>query len=319
MGWTEFTSPLAPGDIMRAAQRDELLDAIEERFAAVEAVEFAWAEEMEDIKASRLPTVRAAWTVNDGSPVFGSVAGLVAALAAYFIRGEEEADFVAPNVLVEAAEDEGLDEEEWGEIQAAVGAGVDVAAYWNVVKRAIGLLKRVSRPVQGVSTILNYLSSGSITGEGFEEAAENLVAATPTSSSHSQIQTYLAAFTSGDTVFWNIALRSERLITIPDMATGRVWLYSSAGTLSNVIGLNVGLRIGDVLGSETTQVDEYGGPSLSIKVLVEGVPTGEQLLEWFFLGFEDVSELDPALATTFGSCFQTPVTALGIELQFDRE
>lgn len=290
MAWTHYTAPLADDEELTAAMRDELLDAIEERFAAAGAPIVAFDSEMAVVKASGLVTPLAVWTVGGGAATAGTIATLLATLSARFLRDDSTsfpfwAGSGSNSLLETAAAAEGLSPAEWAAVEAAATAGWHLRPWWNVCRRAVSLLDKVRRPV--TSTILEDRGVRTVFAT-FAAAVADLVAATPSTASFSGLSAYLISHTPPDYIQYDFSVTQTSRGTVEVPAdSARAWMYGSKGTLANAGLIELEVEIG------TATVSVMTHPTAFTLFELTAPPAGSQTVRWRWAGYDTPAAFAP--------------------------
>ncbi|MBA4136776.1 MAG: hypothetical protein C0518_05615 [Opitutus sp.] len=157
MAWEHFTDWLEPGQMITKAQRDELLDAIEERIKAIDG-RWGWSDEMAAIKDSGLATLRVHYEGWRGAAESGEESDLLTVIfflaEQHYIRGDDPSTNVEPwdsfGIFYAAAEDLGYiadaeDPDDQAVADKLIDSGdvyaPDQAKFWNIMRRAVQLLQ----------------------------------------------------------------------------------------------------------------------------------------------------------------------------------
>lgn len=156
MAWVYFTSYLAPGDLPRKDQIDELIDAILERAQATGAgMDFSWAAEQATLQASRLLTDKC-YTTHDGQTTLVNV---LRATADFYSYAPDSFDLIGgADLISDACASEGITTTDLDDI---IAARLPHHSFFNVLRRAV--IDGLKYPV-----ILGDVSSSGIAGQQFE-------------------------------------------------------------------------------------------------------------------------------------------------------
>lgn len=141
MAWEHFTDWLEPGQIITKAQRDELLDAIEERRAASATV-LESASTQAAVVGSQLETGRVALHNTYPSPYFfAPIDDLLSTICTVYAQDESsKPQWTSFNLWTAAAAEFGYTYSQWGVLKIAAEKGLSSAAYWNILRKATQLL-----------------------------------------------------------------------------------------------------------------------------------------------------------------------------------
>jgi hypothetical protein len=141
MAWTYFTDWLDEDAILTKDQRNELLDALQERLAGA-GVAYEFGPDQGDIADSPLRTAKV--QIHNTGPDTLSILRLdqvIDLIAAKYAESDTSMNpWSAFNLWTAAADEFSLTYSDWAAIVSGVGRGRDDHRYWNIVRRAVQFL-----------------------------------------------------------------------------------------------------------------------------------------------------------------------------------
>jgi hypothetical protein len=298
VAWTHFTTLLAPGDVLTKDQRDELLDALEERVIASGR---SYHADMVDVRASEI--ANRGIRLTDSLYEWDSV---LLALAPNYFEDTSAATKYTPTsfrAAIASALGGGLTGSDINSL-FTTGSGIPAAGFWNAIREGIRLLV-APELANSLVTTTGYRKNASAgtwaaASAAFLSATESVASLVPI------IQASESSFSTSYTVFGR---RSRIAVDVPAascFSNGyEAWVFASQGT---AIGAMPTITIRVKHSGSDHDVTPASGGAYSRVTLAGLAATGSAALTLDVLAraYEDATELNTLQPALNSSWSRTP-------------
>jgi hypothetical protein len=287
MAWTYFTGPLSPGDVITRDQRNELLDAFQERLQAAGNVGDGLHADMSDVYGSAISTDRVKYSfrgMSQTAALWELLFDSSFIVQFYDVSSTARTGYTYSSLLAAVASALGVSDTHLTE---ALSSRVESALRWNAIREGLRLLSIARRPLS-LDEVARYTKSGS-SNAVWATAKTNFFGATEGSSFLPQANVFASQSSGGlYSISGSRAVMSGTMPSLAIFASGYdVWTYLATST-TNYPGSAAEIAFG---GSAATWTPPVSGVAKTAEI--SGVTlTGSFALEFAPVGYSDSSDLD---------------------------